>query len=105
MGQKAYGSAGWDPVESPAVPTMPEALAVLAVFVVAIAAWFGAWVQARDPAHQNVRDETERLQVQIRWLEQRLDLARRENWSGDMIACLQDEIESTSRQRSPGARP
>jgi hypothetical protein len=84
---------------------MPEALAVLAVFVVAVAAWLGAWMQARDPANQNVHDETERLQLHVRWLEQRLDLAERENWGGEMIAGLQEEMQLTSRLLSQRARP
>ena len=105
MGQKAYGNATARAVESPAVSTMPEALALLAIFVIAIAAWFGAWMQARDPANQNVHDETERLQLHVRWLEQRLDLAQRENWSGDMIASLQEEIETTARQLARRGQP
>ena len=83
---------------------MPEALAVLAVFVVAVVAWFGAWMQAGNPANQNVHDETQRLQLHVRWLEQRLDLARRENWDREMNARLAAEIEIASEQLSRQAR-
>lgn len=79
---------------------MPEAFAVLAVFVVAIAAWIGAWAQARDPANYNARQEGERLQTQAAWLEQRVELARRENWDDDMIANLEAEREVIRRQLS-----
>jgi hypothetical protein len=77
---------------------MPEAFAVLVVFVVAIMAWIGAWLQARDPANYNPRQESERLVVQAAWLEQRVELARRENWDSQMIANLESELESARRE-------
>jgi hypothetical protein len=77
---------------------MPEAFAVLVVFFVAIAAWIGAWAQARNPANYNARQESERLVAQAAWLEQRIALARRESWDGDMIANLEAELEIARRQ-------
>jgi hypothetical protein len=77
---------------------MPEALAVLVVVVIAIAAWFGAWMQARNPANYNAREEAERLRHHVAWLEQRLELAQREKWGGDMVAGISDELETTFRQ-------
>lgn len=77
---------------------MPEAFAVLVVVVVAIAAWFGAWMQARDPANYNAREEAERLRHHAVWLEQRLELAQREKWGGDMVTGIADELDATCRQ-------
>lgn len=77
---------------------MPEALAILAVFVVVVVAWVGAWMQARDPASQNPVENLQRLQVHAAWLEQRLHVARRENWGDDMVAGLTEELRMTSEQ-------
>ena len=74
---------------------MPEALAVLAVFVVAIAAWVGAWMQSRDPAQQNPREDFAQAQQQTAWLEQRLEVARREKWESHLVASLTEELEAT----------
>lgn len=88
---------------------MPEALAVFAVFVVTIVAWFSAWMHARNPANYNARDEAERLRHHAAWLEQRLEVAHREQWGDDMIDALNDERDLTRRQLAeittrPGAR-
>ena len=83
---------------------MPEALAVLAVFVVAIAAWLGAWMHTRNPANYNARDEVARLQQQAAWLEQRLAVAQRERWSPDMVDVLCDEIDQTSEHLARAKR-
>jgi hypothetical protein len=77
---------------------MPEALAVVAVFVVAVVAWLGAWLHARDPANYNARAEVERLRHHAVWLQQRLEVAQREAWSEDMVANLSDELDATVRQ-------
>ena len=77
---------------------MPEAFAVLAVVVVAIAAWIGAWMQARNPANHDSRQEQVRLQHHYAWLQERLEVARRENWGGEMVGGLADELEATARQ-------
>ena len=74
---------------------MPEALAVLAVLVVAVVAWVGAWMQARDPAQQNPHEDFAQAQQQAAWLEQRLEVARRENWERHLVASLSEELEVT----------
>lgn len=76
--------------------TMPEALAVVAVVVVTIVAWVGAWMHARNPANHNPRAELERLRHQEVWLRQRIDLAQREGWSGEMVANLEQELAQTA---------
>lgn len=85
-------------VEGLTFPTMPEAFAVFAVFAVILVAWVGAWMQARNPASHNAHQEAERLQHHAVWLEQRVELARRENWDGPMIASLEDELTTTRRE-------
>ena len=77
---------------------MPEAFAVLAVVVVTIVAWFSAWMHARNPANTNAQAEIARLRQHAAWLEQRMEVAQREKWGGDMIATLSDEMEGTARQ-------
>ncbi len=78
---------------------MPEALAVLAVIVVAVTAWVGAWLHARDPANYKPHEEQSRLQHHEGWLQSRLETARRERWSEDMVATLEADLEATRRQR------
>ena len=77
---------------------MPEAFAVVAVFVVAIVAWVGAWMHARNPANFNARDESERLRQHAQWVEQRLERAQRERWGDEMMAALHDERATLNRQ-------
>lgn len=79
---------------------MPEALAVLAVFAVAVVAWVGAWLHARDPANYKPHEEHSRLQHHEGWLEGRLQTAERENWSEDMVATLRADLEAARRQRA-----
>ncbi len=74
---------------------MPEALVVLAVFVVAVVAWMGAWMHARDPAQQNPREDFAQAQQHAMWLEQRLEVARRERWEHHMVVSLTNELELT----------
>lgn len=80
-------------------PAMPEALAVLAIIVVAVAAWVGAWMHARDPANYKPHEEHSRLQQHEGWLQGRLETARREKWSEDMVANLEADLEAAQRQR------
>jgi hypothetical protein len=75
---------------------MPEALAVVAVFVVTVIAWVGAWLNARNPAGYPARDEIARLQHHAAWLEQRLVVAQRECWGGEMIAAISAELAATA---------
>lgn len=77
---------------------MPEAFAVLGVLVVAVAAWLGAFIRARDPALQNPAEDLQRMRQHADWLEQRLHLARRERWDETMIASLETELRTTAQQ-------
>jgi hypothetical protein len=81
------------------IPTaMPEALAVFAVVVVSIAAWFGAWMHTRNPANYKPHDEIARLQQRAAWLGPRIEVAQRERWGDDMMAALLDERSETVEQ-------
>jgi hypothetical protein len=77
---------------------MPEALAIAAVFAVAVAACVGAWLHSRDPANQNTANEVVRLRQQQVWLEQRLLLAQREKWGSEMIDSITGELGAISEQ-------
>jgi hypothetical protein len=77
---------------------MPEALAIVAVAAVVVVAFIGAWLQERNPAHQDARADLERLRQHATWLEQRLELAERENWGEAMIASLTAEHAATVQQ-------
>lgn len=92
VGRKAYGAVRGAAIEWADISiAMPEALAVVAVFVVTVVAWVGAWLHARNPANQNVHDEIARLRQHVGWIEQRIELAERERWGTDMVATLMDE--------------
>lgn len=77
---------------------MPEALAVLLVFVVSIAIYAAAWLRGRDPSLINVTEDLERLRDHEGWLRERLHRARLERWDREMIAGLADELHATSQQ-------
>ncbi len=77
---------------------MPEALVIVAVFVVTVIAWVGAWRQARDPALHNPREELARLTHQAAWIENRIERARREQWDDSMLAALKAERATTTAQ-------
>jgi hypothetical protein len=79
-------------------PTMPEALAVFLVLLVAAGVYLGALIHSRNPANHHAGRELERLRGHEAWLRQRLQLAAREKWSGDMVARITDELGATSRQ-------
>lgn len=84
---------------------MPEALVVLGVLAVALISWLGAWLHTRNPANTNPAEEAARLREHVAWLEQRLEVARRENWGGEMVAGIAAELSTTSRQlESSGQR-
>jgi hypothetical protein len=74
---------------------MPEALAVLVVFVVCVIACVGALLRARDPSDPH--QERVRLHEQRVWLEHRRTLARKENWDHGMIARIEADLAETSR--------
>lgn len=77
---------------------MPEALIVVAVFVIAVIIYVAMWLQTRDPALYNARDELARLQHQMKWLEERLAKARKEQWGKEMIASIVHERDATAGQ-------
>ncbi len=74
---------------------MPEAFAVLAVFTIAGIAYVAAWLQARDPARVDARQDFAQLKIQEAWLRERLERARQEQWSGEMIQPITDELAAT----------
>jgi hypothetical protein len=73
---------------------MPEAFAVLLVFVVAVSSYVAARVQTSNPANADPVGDLQRLRHYRAWLEERLSLAWRENWDHAMIARLAEEIET-----------
>lgn len=77
---------------------MPEALAVVAVVVVSLAAWLGAWLHARNVANYVVRDEVVRLRHQVAWLRERLERAEREGWDEGMRCGLEAEWRAARAQ-------
>ncbi len=77
---------------------MPEALVVLGVLAVALFSWLGAWLHTRNPANTNPADEAARLREHVAWLEQRLEVARRENWGGEMISGIATELNTAAGQ-------
>ncbi len=74
---------------------MPILAAALAIAVVA---WFAAWRSARSPRRPDPREEYRQLQRHAAWLEQRLDLARRERWDREMILRLSHQLGVACRQ-------
>lgn len=74
---------------------MPEALAVLFVTTVSVICYIAAKVQARNPAHWDARKELLRLRQQRDYLEQRLELAREENWGREMCEHLRQQLRAT----------
>lgn len=77
---------------------MPEAFAVLLVFVIAVFIYVMMWLQSRDPAFYKPNEERVRLEHQIVWLEDRLAMARRENWDAGLHASLTTQIVETAQQ-------
>lgn len=77
---------------------MPEALAIVAVFVVAVVIYIGMWIQSRDPALHNAQEDLIRLRHQVTWLEERHSRAQREQWGEEMVGAIVAERESAARQ-------
>lgn len=84
---------------------MPEALAIVAVFFVAAAVYFYAWLEAGNPARHNPAQDLARLHQHAAWLQGRLRLAERENWDAEMIANLTADLDATSRQLARASAP
>lgn len=75
---------------------MPEALAVLVVVVISLAAWLAAWLQTRRTPQLSTPADLECLRHHESWLRQRLERAQREQWGDDMVAGLAAELQATS---------
>jgi hypothetical protein len=75
---------------------MPEALALVLVFLIAGGVYVVLLVQSRNPALHDPRKEHARLEQHLAWLDQRLAMARREKWGQEMVApLLADQTAST----------
>lgn len=74
---------------------MPEALALVAVFVIAVVIYFAMWMQTRDPALNKPHEERARMELHVKWLEERLARARREEWGAEMLANIAAERDAT----------
>ena len=78
---------------------MPAALVFFSMSVViAVSAWLAAWRHTRNPSNQDPREDYRQLQRHAAWLEQRLDVARRERWSPEMIASLSAQLGDACQQ-------
>jgi hypothetical protein len=77
---------------------MPEAFAVLLVLVVCVAAYVAALLTARHPAQQNTAEDLVTLHRHRAWLQQRLEMAQRENWGDDMVESIAAELTATAEQ-------
>ena len=77
---------------------MPEALTIAAVFTIAVAIYAGVRMQIRQPALNQPHEERARMQQQVKWLEERLAAARRENWGSEMMASIAAERDATVEQ-------
>jgi hypothetical protein len=77
---------------------MPEALAIVAVFAVAVVIYIAMWVQSRDPAHFDPAKEAMRLEHQVSWLAHRLTKARRERWEAAMVENLAAELAAAEQR-------
>jgi hypothetical protein len=72
---------------------MPGLFPVLiALVMLALVAWLAAWRYVRNPQNCDPREDFRVLQRHAAWLEQRLDVARRERWDAEMIKRLSDEL-------------
>ena len=71
---------------------MPAATFILLLAVViGVIAWLAAWWYTRKSGN-NTSDEIQRLRNHAAWLEQRLDVARRERWDREMILSISDQL-------------
>lgn len=77
---------------------MPEAISIVAVFVIVAAMYFAARAFAQSPAQQDAANELRRLQHQVERLEERLARARRENWGHEMTASITAELATINGQ-------
>ena len=80
---------------------MPEALALLALFAVV----GGGFVVVKMSAGRSVdpHQELQRLKQHERWLQQRLERARRENWGEEMTAGFATDLAATTQKLTEAA--
>ena len=76
--------------------TMPEVLVIIVVPIIAAVIYVTMWIRSRDPALHDPREQFARSQRQVSWLEERLAMARREQWGGEMVASIAAEFETTT---------
>lgn len=79
---------------------MPEAIAIVGIFLISAIVYVGARLHARTAVLRDPAGEQARLQEQLRWLEHRLEQARREGWGEDMQTRIADELAAIQRQLS-----
>lgn len=79
---------------------MPEAAAVLLVFLICIFVYVMAKIQARNPAHSEPTVVREQLTQHRAWLEERLRQAEREDWGSEMRGPIAEQLETTARKLS-----
>jgi hypothetical protein len=89
--------------------SMPEAFAVLFIFVVAVASYVGAKLHVANPANHDPMAELARLREQRSSLVTRLQLARREKWEPEMQERILQELTQTetllAQQSDPAEKP
>jgi hypothetical protein len=74
---------------------MPEAIAVIFVTVVSVGIYIFARVQAASSSASNPDEALDGLKQQQQWLEQRLEVAKREKWDHEMIVRISQQLELT----------
>lgn len=82
---------------------MPVTLFLVPGLLIALIAWIAAWRYTHTIERDGPRDHLQRLRNHAAWLEQRLDVARREKWDRAMILDLSHQLgvvcEELSRAR------
>ena len=79
---------------------MPATFILVPAVIIGLIAWLAAWWNTRKPANSSPGEELRRLRNHAAWLEQRLDTARRERWSREMIVGLSEELGTACQQLS-----
>ncbi len=77
---------------------MPEAIAIVVIFLISAAVYVGAQLHARTAVRRDPAGEQARLREHVRWLEHRLGQARREGWDDDMRTRIVDELAAAQRR-------
>lgn len=71
---------------------MPVTLFLVPALLIALIAWIAAWRYTHVVDRAAPRDELQRLRNHALWLEQRLDIARREKWDRAMLEDLSHQL-------------